>query len=181
MQVLWAQLLVVTTNENEWVDLKKHQTKRTAKRKNSSNRMKKSKKRLDRKHNTKKGQTLEEQFGYVDEYGRLTDTPPTGIKRAEINAEDIVLGATMRIEEKPEDLIRTGTVSFFNDSKGYGFHTRPGERKQRFRAHQFCIVSNQRKRQSNIRNSAGPERSGSRSGAKSLTLLLRKANKKTWH
>lgn len=81
----------------------------------------KEQKRLERKHNTKKGLTLEEQFGYVDEYGRLTDTPPTGVKRAEINAEDIVLGATMRIEEKPEDLIRTGTVSFFNDSKGYGF------------------------------------------------------------
>ncbi len=81
----------------------------------------KDQKRQERKNNAKKGQTLEEQFGYVDEYGRLTDTPPTGIKKAEVNIEDIVLGATMRIDEKPEDLIRTGTVTFFNDSKGYGF------------------------------------------------------------
>jgi cold shock CspA family protein len=81
----------------------------------------KEQKRLERKHNAKKGQKLEDMFGYVDEFGRLTDTPPTGIKRAEINVEDIVLGATMRIAEKPEDLIRTGTVTFFNDSKGYGF------------------------------------------------------------
>lgn len=61
-------------------------------------------------------------LAYVDEDGNLTTTPPDpSRKKKEIKTEDIQLGATKREDVEPMDVIRKGTVTFFNDSKGYGF------------------------------------------------------------
>ena len=38
-----------------------------------------------------------------------------------INSEDIEIGVPKHQEADPADLIRRGTVTFFNTSKGYGF------------------------------------------------------------
>ncbi|WP_424494042.1 cold-shock protein [Salinimicrobium sp. GXAS 041] len=78
-------------------------------------------KRKERKANSDKGKSLEDMLVYVDENGHLTDTPPDPAKKKKIKAEDIQLGAAKREEVEPEDLIRKGTVTFFNESKGYGF------------------------------------------------------------
>jgi cold shock CspA family protein len=59
-------------------------------------------------------------IAYVDENGMITTTPPDLSKKEEINAEDIVIGVPTK-EEEPEELIRTGTVDFFDSSKGFGF------------------------------------------------------------
>jgi cold shock CspA family protein len=80
----------------------------------------KEKKREDRKGDSDKGKSVEEMYAYVDENGNITSTPPDPSLKSEINAEDIVLGIVKR-EDVEEDTIRTGSVTFFNDSKGYGF------------------------------------------------------------
>jgi cold shock CspA family protein len=82
----------------------------------------KDEKRKERQANAVSGQGLDEMMAYVDENGNITSTPPDPTrKRKEINAESIQIGVPKQEDREPEDVIRTGTVSFFNDSKGYGF------------------------------------------------------------
>jgi len=84
-------------------------------------RKEKEEKRDDRKANNNKGKSFEEMLAYVDEYGRLSSTPPDPTKKISIKAEDIQV-STSRQEDIPlDDGERTGIVSFFNESKGYGF------------------------------------------------------------
>lgn len=78
-------------------------------------------KRKERKANSEKGKSFEDMLAYVDENGNLTTTPPDPTKKKEIKTEDIQLGATKREDIEPMDVVRKGTVTFFNDSKGYGF------------------------------------------------------------
>jgi cold shock CspA family protein len=57
---------------------------------------------------------------YVDKYGNFSDTPPPPTEK--VNAEDIVLGIPKREDMEEEmDVERKGVVTFFNESKGYGF------------------------------------------------------------
>jgi len=62
-------------------------------------------------------------FAYVDHHGNLVDTPPDPSQKVEIEAEDIVLGIPKKEEgdEEPFDPIRKGKVSFYDNSKGFGF------------------------------------------------------------
>jgi cold shock CspA family protein len=63
-------------------------------------------------------------FAYVDHNGNLVDTPPDPSEREEIDAEDIVLGIPPKEEGEGDnkfDPVRTGTVSFFDFTKGFGF------------------------------------------------------------
>ncbi|UOU98440.1 cold shock domain-containing protein [Chryseobacterium daecheongense] len=77
----------------------------------------KAQRREERKANNNKGKDLDDMLVYVDEYGRLTSTPPE--KRAEVNLKEIQLGAAPIAEE---DIRKTGIVTFFSE-KGYGFIT----------------------------------------------------------
>lgn len=80
----------------------------------------KAEKREERKANSDKGKSLEEMFVYIDENGNMSSTPPDPKKKKIIRAEDVVIG----VQHEPvneADLIRTGIVTFFNESKGYGF------------------------------------------------------------
>lgn len=83
-------------------------------------RKEKEEKREERKANPSKGQSLEDMMVYVDENGNLTSTPPDPRRKREINAEEIQIGVS-RQEDLPEEAGRRGTVTFFNESKGYGF------------------------------------------------------------
>lgn len=74
----------------------------------------------ERKANSDKGKSLDEMLAYVDEDGNITSTPPDSNNRKSINAEDIQIGVAKQ-EFLPEDLVKTGIVTFFNESKGYGF------------------------------------------------------------
>lgn len=73
-----------------------------------------------RKENSDKGKGLEDMLAYVDEYGNITSTPPVSGKQNKIAVEDIQI-ATPKYVPEPEDLVKTGVISFFNSSKGYGF------------------------------------------------------------
>ena len=81
----------------------------------------KEEKKQERKENAKKGQSLDQMMAYLDENGNLSSTPPDPRKRTTINVEDIEIGVPKQRELDPSELIRTGTVTFFNQEKGYGF------------------------------------------------------------
>lgn len=81
-------------------------------------RKEKAAKKEERKSTSGK-KTLDEMMAYVDENGNIVAAPPDPSKRTEINEEDIQIGVAKREDIIPE--IMTGKVSFFNDSKGYGF------------------------------------------------------------
>jgi cold shock CspA family protein len=68
-----------------------------------------------------KGRTSpEDMFAYVDEFGNITSTPPDLSQRTTVNTEDIAV-SVVRTETDPEDLLHRGVVSFFDESKGFGF------------------------------------------------------------
>ena len=80
----------------------------------------KAEKMKERKANNNKGKSLEDMMAYIDEDGNITATPPNPGYKKEIALEDIQLGAAPIV---PEETQRKGNVSFFNESKGYGFIT----------------------------------------------------------
>lgn len=94
------------------------------KKENDKNRLKKKKekeqKREERKNSNNKGKSLDEMFAYVDENGNLTSTPPDPNKKKVINVENIQIGIG-RQEAIIQDIVRKGTVAFFNETKAYGF------------------------------------------------------------
>ncbi len=78
----------------------------------------KEEKRLERKENAEKGKTLDDMLAYVDEYGNLSDTPPDRKAKVDRPIPPIVRNSN---DLNPESVIRTGIITFFDSSKGYGF------------------------------------------------------------
>lgn len=95
------------------------------KKENEKKRLKKKKdkeqKKEDRKLNVVKAKSFDDMIAYVDENGNITSTPPDPSKKHVVNIEEIRIGVAKQEDLEPEDLLRKGTVSFFNASKGYGF------------------------------------------------------------
>ena len=94
--------------------------KKELRNKKEKKRKEKEAKRLARKDSDKPN-SLDDMIAYVDENGMITDTPPDPDRRTEINVEDIVIGVPKDDPNRKEDPIRKGTVTFFNDGKGFGF------------------------------------------------------------
>ena len=94
--------------------------KKEVKNKKEKKRKEKEKKRIERKGNEKRG-GLDDMIAYVDENGQLTSTPPDPTKKKEVKLENIEISIPKRAEAEKLDPIRKGIVTFFNDSKGYGF------------------------------------------------------------
>ncbi len=96
-----------------------------SKKERQKNQEKKRREKAERKEERKAQggkKSFEDMLAYVDEFGNITSTPPDpNRKREEVNAEEIELGVPKRAEEDPADRVRSGVVTFFNDSKGYGF------------------------------------------------------------
>ncbi|TYB76315.1 cold-shock protein [Bizionia myxarmorum] len=63
------------------------------------------------------------QFAYVDFNGNLTDTPPDPSMRVKVDAESIEVSIPKRDDSDIEefDPVRKGKVSFYDNSKGFGF------------------------------------------------------------
>ena len=80
----------------------------------------KEEKKKERKENSK-GSNLDDMLAYIDENGNISATPPDPKKFKKIALEDIEIGVPKPIEIDAADLIRKGTVTFFNNAKGYGF------------------------------------------------------------
>ena len=94
--------------------------KKEVRNKKEKKRKEKAAKRLARKEGEKKS-SLDDMIAYVDENGMLTSAPPEpGKKKEEVKLEDIEVSVP-RGSAVEEDPIKKGLVSFFNDSKGFGF------------------------------------------------------------
>ena len=79
-------------------------------------------KKEDRKTNSNKGKALDDMLAYVDEFGNISSTPPDPEKKKkQVEQAEIQIGVSRQEPADPADLIRKGTVTFFNTSKGYGF------------------------------------------------------------
>ena len=94
--------------------------KKEREKKKKQKKKQKEERKIDRKEGAK-GTNPNDNFSYIDEYGNVTSTPPDPLKKITFNLEDIEIGVPKRAEVDPADLIRRGIVTFFNDSKGYGF------------------------------------------------------------
>ena len=112
-----------------------------AKNQNAFNKQENEKKRLKRrkeKQERKEEQRLNPSEGgfdsmiaYVDEFGRLTDTPPDPTKKTKVDASTIEVGVPRRLDEELP-AVRNGRVDFFDDSKGFGFIKETGTQEKYF-------------------------------------------------
>jgi cold shock CspA family protein len=93
---------------------KKETEKKRAKKKKD-----KEQKKEDRRANAKEGKSFDDMIAYVDENGNISSTPPDPKKKIIVKEEDIQIGIPKHQDEPAK--IRKGIVSFFNESKGYGF------------------------------------------------------------
>lgn len=96
-------------------------SKKEKEKKKMQKRKDKLHKKEERKANSNKGKDIEEMLAYVDENGNITSTPPDPKKKKVVNVEEIQIGIPKQEALTQADLIRNGTVTLFNDSKGYGF------------------------------------------------------------
>ena len=94
--------------------------KKEVRNKKEKKRKEKEKKRLARKENEKKG-SLNDMIAYVDENGKITSTPPDPRKKKNIELEGIEISTPKQDPTQMPDPIRKGTITFFNESKGFGF------------------------------------------------------------
>ncbi len=81
----------------------------------------KQEKKEERQANARNGNNLESMLAYMDENGNISSTPPDPRKKIITNVEDVRIGVAKREPVDEAELIRTGVVTMFNDSKGYGF------------------------------------------------------------
>lgn len=95
--------------------------KKEREKKKRQNRKEKLERKQERKENQQTGKTLDDMLVYIDENGNFSETPPDPRKKIRVNVEDINIGVPKHAETDPADLIREGTITFFNEAKGFGF------------------------------------------------------------
>jgi len=104
------------------------------KQENEKKRLKRRKEKLERKEEQRLNPSeggLDNMIAYVDEFGRLTDTPPDPAKKMKVDASTIEVGVPRR-EEEFVSPFRNGRVDFFDDSKGFGFIKETGTQEKYF-------------------------------------------------
>jgi len=95
--------------------------KKEREKKKQKDKQDKAEKMQERKSSGGGSKKMEDMMAYIDENGNIVDSPPDPSKKREYNIEDIVIGVPKHEAVDPADLLRKGVVSFFNESKGYGF------------------------------------------------------------
>lgn len=96
-------------------------SKKEKEKKRLKQRQEKEEKMEDRKANAKKGKSLDEMMAYIDENGNISSTPPDPRKKKVFKQEDMQIGVPKHEAGEDDNLPRAGVVSFFNDTKGFGF------------------------------------------------------------
>ena len=96
-------------------------SKKEKEKKKIKKRQDKEQKKEERMATSQKGKGIDEMLAYVDDNGNITSTPPDPKNKRVVKQEDIQIGIAKQEATDPADLIRKGTVTFFNEAKGYGF------------------------------------------------------------
>jgi len=99
----------------ETFDKKEKEKKRAKQRQNKAEKME------ERRANAKKGKSLEDMMAYIDENGNISSTPPDPRMKKVFKQEDMQIGVPKYDPADAPDPVRTGVVTFFNDTKGFGF------------------------------------------------------------
>lgn len=94
--------------------------KKEVRSRNEKKRKEKEQKRAKKKSEGKK-RSFDDMIAYVDEFGKITSTPPDPDKKTVVDAESIELKITKNNPETAGDFIQKGVVTFFNKAKGFGF------------------------------------------------------------
>lgn len=90
---------------------------------NEKKRLKKRQDKLHKKEERKANggdSDFDNMIAYVDEYGKITSTPPDPAQKQKIDASTIEIAVSRR-EDAAVPTERTGKIDFFDDSKGFGF------------------------------------------------------------
>jgi len=95
------------------------QNKKEVRNKKEKKRKDKAEKKLARKDNEKR--SMDDMIAYVDENGMITSTPPDPSKKRKVSLESITVGIPKQDKSQKPDPVRKGVVTFFNESKGFGF------------------------------------------------------------
>ena len=78
-----------------------------------------------------KGKNLDDMIAYVDENGNISATPPDPTKIKEVPLEEIMIDVPKDAPADP-DALPTGVVSYFDETKGYGFISNPNTHERVF-------------------------------------------------
>jgi len=103
--------------------------KKDVRNKKEKKRKEKEAKKLARRDGEKS--SFDDMIAYVDENGVITSEPIDPKSKTEIKLEDIAISVPKGSTEE-EDPIRKGTVSFYNESKGFGFIKDDDSQKEYF-------------------------------------------------
>jgi cold shock CspA family protein len=112
--------------------------KKEVRNKKEKKRKEKAQKREIRKSEGKKS-NFDDMIAYVDEFGRITSTPPDPDKKTVVLAENIELNMQRNNAQGTPDFIRKGVVISYNDSRGFGF-IRDMETNQRVFVHANSLL-----------------------------------------
>ncbi len=93
--------------------------KKAVRQKKEKKRKDKEKRRLESKDQDNK--SFDEMIAYVDEFGNILDSPPDPSKKEEIELDDIAVSVAKSDPNEVVDTLKNGVVSFFDESKGFGF------------------------------------------------------------
>lgn len=107
-------------------------SKKEKEKKRLKKRQDKQSKKEERRASSDVDGTLDTMMAYLDENGNIVDTPPDPLKKKKvISADSIELGVPKR-EDNDVPVERKGRISYFNDSKGYGFIKEEGTQENFF-------------------------------------------------
>ena len=95
--------------------------KKEREKKKQQSKKAKEERKQERKEKAKESKSFESMLAYIDEHGNISDTPPDPKKKEKIKAEDIQIGIPKLEDRVQETETHKGTVTFFNEAKGFGF------------------------------------------------------------
>jgi cold shock CspA family protein len=95
-------------------------SKKEVRNKKEKKRKDKAEKKAKRKSEGRKS-GLNDMIAYVDEFGKISSTPPDPEKKILIDAESIELSVPRNKTEDAQDFLKKGVVISYKISQGYGF------------------------------------------------------------
>lgn len=107
-------------NKQRTVTMAETFNKKEQEKKRQQKKKEKEQRKAERKAQSKSGASLEDMMAYVDENGNISSVPPDPTKKKTIKEEDILIGSRNTGAAESVSL-RKGRITYFNESKGYGF------------------------------------------------------------
>ncbi len=95
-------------------------SKKEVRNRKEKKRKEKAEKKAKRKSEGRKSD-LNNMIAYVDEFGKISSTPPDPEKKIIIDAESIELSIPRNKPEGAHDFLRKGVIISYRVSQGYGF------------------------------------------------------------